>query len=163
MLKLKKLHLPRGNQQNGTCLFYISILLVTMSNDVQLNPGPITPKYPCGSCGAAVKNNQNSIQCDGCDSWYHIECQGMNESIHQVLAEHAKYSWSYLKCGLPNFNTTLFDDLLSTYCSSNSFSQGHSIELVLAYLKPVPCLSPKTSTPLKRKITSLQVKTKSKF
>ena len=49
MMKLRKLHYARGNQQNGTCLLYISLLLVTLSNDVQLNPGPRTPKYPCGS------------------------------------------------------------------------------------------------------------------
>ena len=47
LLKLRKLH----HQTNGSCLLYISILLVTLSNDVQLNPGPRPPKYKGGSCG----------------------------------------------------------------------------------------------------------------
>ena len=146
--------------QNGTCLLYISTLLFTLSNNVQLNPGPRTPKYPCGSCGAAVKNNQNSIHCDGCNVWHHIECQGMNTTIHQIMAEHSSYSWNSvtmlespvlhflngkkkkncLRCGLPNFSTSFFDDFSTSYCSSNSFG-----------ILEASSLSPKTSTPLKKK------------
>ena len=139
-MKLRKLHLAKGNQQRGTCLIYISILLVTLSNDVELNPGPRPSKYPCSSCGAAVGYNQNSIQCNGCNFWYHIECQGMNTKIHQIMTEHSSYSWNCLKCGLPKFSTTIFDDLSTSYCSSNSFRvlEGSS-------------LSPKTSTPVKKK------------
>ena len=85
---------------------YISLWMVTMSNDIELNPGPRIPKYPCGSCSKAVRNNQNSIQCDGCGSWHHIECQGMRSEIHDVMANHESYSWSCMKCGLPNFSTT---------------------------------------------------------
>ena len=74
LMKLRKLHLAKGNQQRYTSyIIYISILLVTLSNDVELNPGPRPSKYPCGSCGAAVRYNQNSIQRDGCNFWYHIE------------------------------------------------------------------------------------------
>ena len=149
LMKLRKLHFARGNHQNGACLLYISILLVTLSNDVQLNPGPRTPNYPCGSCGAAVKNNQNSIQCDGCNAWHHIECQGMNTTIHQIMAEHSSYSWNCLRCGLLNFSTSFFDDFSTSYCSSNSFN-----------VLEASSLSPKTSTPLKKKNT---VKRKKKF
>ena len=35
---------------NGACLLNISILSVTLSHDVQINPGPRAPKFPCGSC-----------------------------------------------------------------------------------------------------------------
>ena len=55
-----------------------------MSNDIELNPGPRPPKYPCDSCGKAVKNNQNGIQCDKCSTWHHIECQGMGIEVHKV-------------------------------------------------------------------------------
>ena len=96
--------------------------MVTMSNDIELNPGPRIPKYPCGSCSKAVRNNQNSIQCDGCGSWHHIECQGMRSEIHEVMANHESYSWSCMKCGLPNFSSTFFDSSLSSFASSNTFS-----------------------------------------
>ena len=142
LLKLWKLHLAPGNHTNGSCLLYIGTLLVTLSNDVQLNPGPRPPKYPCGSCGAAVRNNQNSIQCDGCNFWFHISCQGMNTSIHHIMAEHASYSWSCLNCGLPNFSTAIYDDFSISDCSTNNFSVLDS------------SLPPRTSTPIKKKIFS---------
>ena len=139
LLKLRKLHLAPGNQANSSCLLYISILLVTLSNDVQLNPGPRPPKYPCGSCGAAVRNNQKSIQCDGCNSWYHIHCQGMNTSIHQIMAEHASYSWHCLNCGLPNFCTDYYEDFSLSDCSLNNYSVLDN------------SLPQMTSTPIKKK------------
>ena len=103
-------------------VLYISLLMVTMSNDAELNPGPRIPKYPCGSCGRAVRNNQNSIQCDGCGSWHHIECKGMKTEIHEIMVNHKSYSLSCIKCGLPNFSTTFFDSSLSSFASSNTFS-----------------------------------------
>ena len=123
-------------------ILYIGTLLVTLSNDVQLNPGPRPPKYPCGSCGAAVRNNQNSIQCDGCNFWFHISCQGMNTSIHHIMAEHASYSWSCLNCGLLNFSTAIYDDFSISDCSTNNFSVLDS------------SLPPRTSTPIKKKTFS---------
>ena len=67
--KLKKMCRDPGKNKKlyGTCILYIhvSFLLVTLSNDIQTQPGPRTPKYPCGSCSNVVSNNQNSIQCDG--------------------------------------------------------------------------------------------------
>ena len=92
VLKLKKLYQFPKNRSNGTCLLYISLLMVTMSNAIELNPGPRIPKYPCGSCGRAVRNNQNNIQCDGCGSWHHIECQGMKTEIHEIMANHESFS-----------------------------------------------------------------------
>ena len=83
LLKLKTAHCTRqpSYQAKGSCLLYIGILLVTLSKDVRVNPGPRPPKCTCGSCGAAVKHSQNNIQCYGCNLWYHISCQGMNTSI----------------------------------------------------------------------------------
>ena len=66
----------------------------------------------------------------------------MNTSIYKIMTEHASYSWNCLKCGLPNFSTTLFDDFSTSYCSSNSFS-----------VLEASSLSPKTSTPVKKKVT----------
>ena len=101
LLKFTKLHLAPGKNSNGRspCLLYMSVLLVTLSLDIQ----------PCGSCGAAVEINQNSVQFDGCN--FYIEYQGMNTGIHQIVAEHSSYSWSCLKFGLPNFSTSVFEDI----------------------------------------------------
>ena len=89
--KLQKL--CRCPQLNGTCLVYYS-LLVTMSHEVELNPGPRMPKYPSACCGKAVGKNRNSVQCDGCSSWHHIQCQGMSIEMHTIMVEHESYAWN---------------------------------------------------------------------
>ena len=142
--KLKKLYRLPHQHSTGTCLLYISLLLVTMSNDIELNPGPRTPKYPCGSCGKAVKNTQNSIQCDKCSTWHHIECQGMGIEVHKVMVNHESYSWSCMNCGLPNFNTTFFDWSFSSLETSNSFS-------CLDTQTPQPPLTPTPAKKLSQK------------
>ena len=30
-------------------------------------------EFPCGTCGFKVENNDNSVQCDPCDLWYHTD------------------------------------------------------------------------------------------
>ena len=48
-------------------LLYLSSLLLCLSSDIEVNPGPYTPKYPCNICEKAAKWGQQAIQCDGCD------------------------------------------------------------------------------------------------
>ena len=75
---------------------------------------------------------------DGCMTWHHINCQGMNIRIHKVHVDHDSYSWSCLKCGLPNFSTTFFETSESSFELSNSFSALDTSQ------------SPLTSTPAKK-------------
>ena len=42
----------RGNPE--IILLYVTLLLVILPNDTELNPGPQTPKYPCQICDKAV-------------------------------------------------------------------------------------------------------------
>ena len=141
--------LPSPNKHSkGTSLLYISILLVALSNDVQIQPGPRMPTYPCGSCGKDVRNNQNSIQCDGCMTWQHMNCQGMNVQTHKIHVEHNSYSWYRLKCGIPNFSTTYFETSDSFFQTTNSFTALNTSQ------------TPLTSTPAK-KISSLFAKKQS--
>ena len=41
-------------------------LLLILSGSVEINPGHITPKFPCGECHKAVSIGP-SIACDNCD------------------------------------------------------------------------------------------------
>ena len=160
--KLKKLYrLPSPNKRSkGTSLLYISVLLVTLSNDVQIQPGPRMPTYPCGSCGKAVPNNQNSIQCDGCMTWHHINCQGMNVQTHKIHVEHDSYSWYCLKCGLPNFSTTYFETSDSSFETSNSFAVLNTSQTPLTSTpaKKISRLFAKKQSPSKFKVLNINFK-----
>ena len=79
------------------------------------NPGPPrTWKYPCGNCcKQPVKSNQDGLQCDACDSWYHLRC--LPEAIRISRAEYTRLSetnedWYCYECQLP----TLIDSFFST-------------------------------------------------
>jgi len=53
------------------------------------NPGPgkskPLPKYPCGECYKAVRNNQDAILCVGCNKWSHAiyKCLQMSDTVFQ--------------------------------------------------------------------------------
>ena len=98
---------------------YIFIILLANSFDIETNPGPRQPRWPCGTCGKAVAWKQKALCCDGCDVWYHINCQGMTSNVYQFM-DASNVSWECIQCGLPNFSTGLFN--YSDIETSNSFS-----------------------------------------
>ena len=59
---------------------YHLLLCLILSGQVEVNPGPRPPKYPCGECSKAVVYGKEggSIACDTCDRWFHRECMQMN-------------------------------------------------------------------------------------
>ena len=78
-------------------------LLLLLSGDIQLNPGPRPPKLPCGVCSKAVKWDHlaPSVCCDSCNVWYHQGCMAMPDAVFEGLKN---VSWECVKCGLPNFS-----------------------------------------------------------
>ena len=46
------------------------------------NPNPF---FPCGKCGLKVHDNHKAIQCDSCNFWTHIKCDGVNNSLYENL------------------------------------------------------------------------------
>jgi hypothetical protein len=59
---------------NTRHLLYLSYILILLSSDTELNPGPATPKYPCQTCNKAVTWRQRAVACDNCNLWYHANC-----------------------------------------------------------------------------------------
>ena len=101
------------------CLGVISLLLL-LSGDIEVNPGPCY-KYPCSRCDKPVKSNQDGIQCDGCDLWFHRQCEYLSKSAYLSLS-NSNEAWLCSVCALPNFSDSFF----SSYCDSSSDSSGLS-------------------------------------
>ena len=67
-------HFIESTVRTKGCLTYITILLMAISNDVQLNPGPTNNDstiYGCGTCNQPVTWDHRAVVCDTCDQWYH--------------------------------------------------------------------------------------------
>ena len=141
-------------------LLYLCAILLANSYAPEPNPGPRTPKYPCGSCHKAVTWKTAGVCCDSCSIWYHKGCLGMNTLVYQGLHNA---SWECDHCGLPNFSTCIFDT--STFMSTNiydhlndsSFNENN-IGSPTATSSPIQkTKSPPTYTKSKRLDTPLRV------
>ena len=62
---------------------YISLFLIM--HDIVLNPGPRSPKFPCGICHKAVTSRQCGVACDICNTWHHTTCMHMSSTIYESL------------------------------------------------------------------------------
>ena len=114
--------MPFKNLNYRSTPYQVNLVMVILliSGDVQLNPGPTTrtPKYPCGVCSKNVNFNHKVMECEDCLTWYHIKCVNIGDKMYQVHTHHNSYTWACLKCGLPNFtNSSLF----TTFTVSISF------------------------------------------
>lgn len=85
---------------------FVTLYTLLICGDINSNPGP-QRKYPYGICHKPVKFNQQGIQCDYCDRWYHSKCC-MNDLIYDALANNSCL-WICCDCGLPRFATSRFD------------------------------------------------------
>ncbi|XP_072016713.1 uncharacterized protein [Amphiura filiformis] len=88
-----------------------ALLLIIRAGDVERNPGPRQPKYPCGECHKACtdyKGAKASILCDECSTWFHVECVHISETVLASLAR-SDLPWECTNCGLPNVSASLFD------------------------------------------------------
>ena len=115
-----KLPLPRNLvplKSPKSALLYQAFLLLSNSQDIELNPGPV--KYPCQICHKAVKRTTPGVCCDNCDQLYHQDCMRMNFAVYASLV-NAKISWHCVQCGMPNFSTSLFET--TNYEDANSFT-----------------------------------------
>ena len=49
------------------------------------DPDDPNPSFPCGKCGLKVRNNHRAVQCDSCNFWTHIKCDGVDNSLYENL------------------------------------------------------------------------------
>ena len=127
---------------------YIFFILCGNSWDIKTNPGPDstngTSHYPCGVCEESVGWEDRGICCDTCNIWYHIDCQGMSTTMYSILNKSSGKGivWECIKCGIPNFSTTLFD----TSTSPDTQNRFDSLSSLSDPESPVPDnISPSTA------------------
>ena len=117
----------------------IPLLLIILSNDVNLNPGPKTPIITkdnmCTKCCRKIKPDEsNVVKCQTCLHPYHLKCTSINENCVWVCIS---------KNCQPNYINM---NEISIEINKNSFSlQGYD-ELVLQMPNTVPKIPRPLST-----------------
>ena len=97
---------------------FLFILVLTLSADVETNPGP---DYPCGTCGKNVIDTDPAILCDNCNIWFHIQCEDFNETNYSnLVSSNQSFSWLCTVCESINHSSS--NSSLSSHESENSFS-----------------------------------------
>ena len=89
------------------------------ASDLNPNPGPYKPKFPCAICKKAARWDQRATCCNHCNNWYHVDCMGMSTFAYNAL-QISQVSWICCQCGIPNFASSLFSN--SSIEQANSFS-----------------------------------------
>ena len=94
-------------------LLYVSTILLVNANDINLNPGPDTSSnsstfYPCGACKESVTWNDQALMCDSCETWFHLNCQHVNEDSYDRLGA-SNVVWFCLACDGTNYSSILFN------------------------------------------------------
>ena len=89
------------------------LVIEAIRNDKNLNSSN-NLQFPCSICNKNVLNNQKAIQCDSCNLWCHIKCDGTPIEIYNKLMLSEDDSWQCLLCKVKfhhyNFPFTLCDD-----------------------------------------------------
>ena len=94
-----------------------TLLILLIAGDIQQNPGPV--QHPCGWCERAVAENHRAVECDGCESWFHIKCSGMTLEVYKRLS--GSFEWTCPSCGLPGFTDSFFNSI-TDIADPNPFS-----------------------------------------
>ena len=88
----------------------ISILMLFVCGDVQLNPGPVpthanASTYPCGFCELHVNWSDAAVCCDECSHWFHKTCLSMSSPEFSGIPN---VSWKCIKCTTLNCSSFLY-------------------------------------------------------
>ena len=95
-------------RKNISCIYYLIPILIATSNDIQLNPGPSSTTYNCGTCDLPVTWQDKAIMCDTCNQWYHPTCQSIHTKTYKELAENSAIACDSLVCDNPNYSSVYF-------------------------------------------------------
>ena len=85
----------------------LKLTLDRISEAISLNKDLNTPnnlRWPCSICNKNVLTGQKGIQCDACDKWCHIKCDGTtDETYNYLMSTNDTVSWNCLYCTIRLF------------------------------------------------------------
>ena len=59
---------------------------------------PPKPKHPCLRCRKAVTADTKSVQCQTCEYWVHVDCQGISNELFNILIDPDTYGGVCWNC-----------------------------------------------------------------
>ena len=127
--------------------FGVCFLLILLSGQVELNPGPSSAGnqnssiFPCGYCDLPVTWDQCGICCDTCDLWFHKNCVDMGSHTFSTT----NVSWISCNCDNPNYERNLFHSFQiepANFFHPSDLSEGIEIESPISDFVPVLHSSP---------------------
>ena len=76
--------------------------------------------FPCGKCYSPVTDEQQGLQCDTCNVWFHASCQRVGNTVYDYLS-NSNCSWHCTKYDATNYTLGSSSEL-SSFASVNRFS-----------------------------------------
>ncbi|KAK3887867.1 hypothetical protein Pcinc_008017 [Petrolisthes cinctipes] len=55
-------------------------------------------KETCMVCARRVSSDEEGVQCDGCQGWYHRECEEMDRELYLQIGKHKGMCWFCTDC-----------------------------------------------------------------
>ena len=88
------------------------VSLMFLAGDVEMNPGPIRrgrkPKWPCGICCYAVKDDDKALSCGRCEFWMHNDCSGVSDESYAYYQDQKQFHWKCSECEVMHFEDSFF-------------------------------------------------------
>ena len=102
--------------------------------------------YLCSICQHPVDWEEMSVQCDSCEQWFHISCQGIPDNHYSKL-RHSSVFWTCSCCNSKNQTIAspvhlLEDTTQLTETSMSNSSLEVSIDSINGYKPPMRTSSP---------------------
>ena len=143
------------NRSKPASISTLTMLLLLISGDIQLNPGPSAEPDTsvCPECNILVDWEEEGIECECCCFWYHRKCINMSKETYNLHNNHASLEWYCIKCDMPSFTSSLFGNLTNASATtmdddfldsmSNSSSSNNSSNNDESISRPMPSTQPK--------------------
>ena len=71
---------------------------LSISWDINLNPGPDTEKKSCFTCARTIACNHRSLACNLCGLRYHIKCGRVTPKRYKEILENVSMTWTCSLC-----------------------------------------------------------------